>query len=287
MTTLQEQIDAASDLDSALNVLSPAAKDWEAGVRTAETKATDALTGVLAGVYSIGLRFGFTSKAYEKALWNRQIAKAAPGGNPWLQAFYMATGEFDLSADKVVTKDPEREGKTKTRTAFVKGTMLQKYAGALRYLEQYSVAVEGIPEFVRSFKDNHPTGPGGWGGIVKVERDARKAAGTASSRNVHDVALLKAAETALFDAAPKEVRERATKAKERQFVRAWGVMVDGEFVFGGVVKDSESAAKTEAVAFAKTVAQAPPEAVLNTPDLDAADEGDVSTDQGDVSEEAA
>ncbi|MDO9077435.1 MAG: hypothetical protein Q7U72_08305 [Brevundimonas sp.] len=256
MPTLQEQIDAASDLDSALNVLSPAAKDWEAGVRTAETKATDALTGVLAGVYSIGLRFGFTSKAYADALWDRQIAKAAPGGNPWLQAFYMATGEFDHSADKVVTKDPDHEGKKLTRTKFVKGTMLQKYAGALRYLEQQSITVEGIPDYVRSFKDNHPTGPGGWGGIVKAELDARKAAGTASSRNVHDVKLLELAENALLDAAPKEVRERATKGKERKFARAWGVMVDGEFLFGGVVKDSESAAKTEAVAFAKSIEQA-------------------------------
>ena len=255
MTTLQEQIDAASDLDSALNVLSPAAKDWEAGVRTAETKATDALTAVLAGVYAIGIRFKHTSKAYENALWDRQIAKAATGGNPWLQTLYMATGEFDYSADKVRTKDPVNEGKILTRTAFIKGTMLQKYAGALRYLEQQSVSVEGIPEFLRSFKDKHPTGPGGWGGIVKIERDARKAAGTASSRNVHDVKLLALAENALFDAAPKEVRERATKAKDRQFVRAWGVMVDDEFVFGGVVKDSESAAKTEAIAFAKTVKQ--------------------------------
>jgi hypothetical protein len=276
MTTLQEQIDAASDLDSALNVLSPAAKDWEAGVRKAETKASDDLTAVLAGIYALGLRFKHTSTPYVDALWERQIAKAAPDGNPWLQTLYMATGEFDHSADKVVTKDPDHEGKTKTRTAFVKGTMLQKYAGALRYLEQHSVAAEGIPEFVRSFKDDHPTGPGGWGGIVKAERDARKAAGTASSRNVHDVALLKVAETALIDAAPKEVRERATKAKERQFVRAWGVMVDDQFVFGGVVKDSESAAKTEAVAFAKTVAQVPTEAAVNEADLDVAVDGVVS-----------
>jgi hypothetical protein len=276
MTTLQEQIDAASDLDSALNVLSPAAKAWEAGVRTAETKAADALTAVLAGVYAIGIRFKHTSKAYEDALWDRQIAKAAPGGNPWLQTLYMATGEFDHLADKVVTKDPEREGKNKTRTKFVKGKMLQKYSGALRYLEQQSVAVEDVPEFVRSFRDNHPTGPGGWGGIVKVERDARKAAGTASSRNVHDVKLLKAAETALFDAAPKEVREHAAKAKDRQFVRAWGVMVDGVFVFGGVVKDSESAAKTEAVTFAKAVAQASPEAAVTTADLEVADDGVVA-----------
>ena len=111
MPTLQEQIDAASDLDSAFNVLSPAAKAWEAGVRKAETKASDDLTAVLAGIYAIGIRFTHTSKAYADALWDRQIAKAAPGGNPWLQAFYMATGEFDHSADKVVTKDPEREGK--------------------------------------------------------------------------------------------------------------------------------------------------------------------------------
>lgn len=266
MTTLQEKIETASDIEAALNVVSSAAQAWDAGVRTAETKAADALTAILTGIYAVGVRFNGTGKAYTNALWERQIAKPASGGNPWLQTLYMATGKFDHSADKVVTKDPDHEGKSLTRTKFNRGEMLQKYAGALRYLEQQSVAVEDVAGFVRDFKIKNPSLPGGWGGIVKIERDSRKASGKAKSRNVHDAGLLQAAEDALLNAAPAEIRERARKAKTRQFVRAWGVMVDDEFVFGGFVKDSESAAKTEAQAFAETVEQSKEAA----PDLDAA-----------------
>ncbi|MBA3038797.1 MAG: hypothetical protein FP819_03630 [Rhizobiaceae bacterium] len=274
MTTLQDQINGASDIEAALNVTSSAAQTWDAGVRAANTAAGDALTAILTGIYALGVRFNGAGKAYENALWERQIAKPASGGNPWLQTLYMATGEFDHAADKVVTKDPSNEARKLTRTKFHKGEMLQKYAGALRYLEQESITVEGVAKFVREFKEKNPGLPGGWGGIVKIERDARKAAGTTKSREVHDAELLKVAEDALLNAAPAEIRERAAKAKTRQFIRAWGVMLDGEFVFGGFVKDSEGAAKTEAQAFAKAVEQSPVEVPSHEPNFDVVDDSD-------------
>lgn len=274
MTTLQDQINGASDIEAALNVTSSAAQTWDAGVRAANTAAGDALTAILTGIYALGVRFNGAGKAYENALWERQIAKPASGGNPWLQTLYMATGEFDHAADKVVTKDPSNEARKLTRTKFHKGEMLQKYAGALRYLEQESITVEGVAKFVREFKEKNPGLPGGWGGIVKIERDARKAAGTTKSREVHDAELLKVAEDALLNAAPAEIRERAAKAKTRQFIRAWGVMLDGEFVFGGFVKDSEGAAKTEAQAFAKAVEQSQVEVPSHEPNFDVVDDSD-------------
>lgn len=256
-TNLFVEVQGAGDLNRQLGLLRPAYQDWHSGCGAAEERAFDRLTSILTAIYAFGLA-GLNDKEGLRKI-GKDCQVVFPGDkstkNWWLPIVTIATGHFH--ATETVTRTEPNDRKKIQQPKFVPGTALKKYAIALRALEARGVAVEAVEQTVReTVYENGTVKMGRWSGVIAADRNARKASGKTSARQMHDTAKLQKAVCALLtsETVPAEIR-RVASADNARIVAMWGFMSGDVLVPGGCIEGDifEAKAKTLAVAFADAV----------------------------------
>lgn len=247
MSTLQ-LIDTTAPIGELLNRLNSLTDNCEQSHRKL-------LNNSVASAYAVGF-YGYQNDyaALIQEMTLRQVAEPGEGDNVWAPIAQVSFGSFDPEAANVQFMG------VRGLTPYKPYGSWQKYAGAMRLMDENDVHPDNAVAFIENFGKGEK-GLGGLSGMVAADR--KKHAKTRAPRKPvtdarrAELTSLAKALPVLAITVPKAVVDGAASTAGR-FAQAWVYIEDGQVFMGDIIPDSEKAA-IRAAADSYDAAEALPE----------------------------